>query len=137
MTSLGGEAPVDTIELRGLRVSAYCGVLPEEVERRQPIEMDLDIHCDLSSAGTSDRLADTIDYGALCEAVERVAAGERFSLLEALAERVASVMLSEDARIRGCLVAVRKLRPPVAQQLATAGVRIMRQRDGAAGQQPR
>ncbi len=51
----------DRIELRGLRVSAFCGVLPEEKARRQPFEVDLDVHADLSTASASDDLADTID----------------------------------------------------------------------------
>ena len=64
----------DRIELRGLRVSAFCGVLPEEKARRQPFEVDLDVHADLSTASASDDLADTIDYGVLTAGVAAVAA---------------------------------------------------------------
>jgi hypothetical protein len=38
----------DRIELRGLRVLAYCGALPEEQVRRQPFSIDADIEADLS-----------------------------------------------------------------------------------------
>ena len=51
----------DAIELRSLRVLAFCGILPEEVERRQPFEIDVDVHVDLTAAGTSDDLTQTID----------------------------------------------------------------------------
>lgn len=117
----------DHILLRGHRVLAFCGVLPEEQERRQPFEVDLDVMADLSAAGASDALGDTIDYGELGEKVERAVTDGRFVLLERLAEVIADVVLSEP-RALGVTVEVRKLRPPVAQQLDTSGVRIIRQR---------
>jgi dihydroneopterin aldolase len=71
---------------------------------------------------------DTVDYGAVCEMVERVVRTERFGLLERLAARLAECVLADD-RVRSVTVAVRKLRPPVSQALATAGVRITRERE--------
>lgn len=117
----------DRIELRGLRVLGVCGVLPHEQAGPQPLELDLDVEADLSRAGSSDELDDTVDYGALCARVEEVVAGEKFALLERLASRVAEVVL-EDERVAAVTVGVRKLRPPVPQQLATSGVRIRRAR---------
>lgn len=117
--------PVDVIELRGLRALGFCGALPEEQERRQPFEVDLDVEADLSAAGLSDELGDTIDYGALCAQVESVVVDERFTLMERLAQRIAEVVLA-DQRIDAVTVVVRKLRPPVPQQLETSGVRIRR-----------
>ena len=118
---------VDRIELRGLRALGICGALPEEQVRVQPLEVDLDVGADLSTAGRSDELDDTIDYGALCAGVERVVTGERFTLLERLAQRLADEVLV-DERVLEVTVAVRKLRPPVPQDLATSGVRITRTR---------
>jgi FolB domain-containing protein len=91
----------DVIELRDLRVSAFCGVLPEETTRRQPFAFDLDVHIDLAAAAVSDDLADTVDYGALCGLVAGIAAAERFSLLERFAGRVAEAreILGEDMLI--------------------------------------
>jgi dihydroneopterin aldolase len=124
---LDDPSATDRIELRGLRVVGICGALPEEQDRPQPLEIDLDVHADLGPAGQSDDLADTVDYGALADAVEHLVVGGRFTLLERLAERVAEVVL-EDDRVLLVTVAVRKLRPPVPQQLATCGVRITRGR---------
>jgi len=118
----------DRIELRGLRVLARCGVLPFEREQDQPVEIDLDLMTDLAPAGASDALADTVDYGAVCAAVAQVATGEPVALLERLAGRIAEVVLGLDEHISGVEVAVRKLRPPVPQQLATSGVRVVRRR---------
>lgn len=116
----------DLIELRGLRLTAVVGVLPEERDRPQPLELDLDVETDLSAAGRSDDLADTVDYGGLCALVEQVVVGAGPQLLERLAELVAEAVLGADARIRAVDVAVRKLRPPVPLDLATSGVRVRR-----------
>jgi 7,8-dihydroneopterin aldolase/epimerase/oxygenase len=120
-------ADPDRIELRGLRASGICGALPEERERAQPLEVDLDVETDLRPAGRSDALDDTVDYGALAAGVERVITTGRPVLLERLAEDIAAVVLAV-ARVDAVTVAVRKLRPPVPQQLATSGVRITRRR---------
>jgi dihydroneopterin aldolase len=117
----------DRIELRGLRATGVHGVLPEEQIRAQPFEIDLDVDIDLSAAGTSDRLDDTLDYGALAAAVARVVNGEHHQLLERLAQRIADEALA-DERVQSVTVTVRKLRPPVAEDLATSGVRITRER---------
>ena len=120
-------APTDRIELRGLVPSAICGALPEERERAQPLEIDLDVVADLSVAGVSDELPDTLDYGAITADVERVVTTLEPVLLERLAQAVAEVVLA-DQRVVSVTVTVRKLRPPVPQVLATSGVRITRER---------
>jgi dihydroneopterin aldolase len=118
---------VDRIEVRGLRVVGTHGVLPEERLRGQPFEIDLDVMADLSRAGGSDDLADTIDYGALCQAVAEVISGPHADLIEHLAERIARVVLDgSEGRAQSVTVTVRKLRPPVALQLASAAVTITR-----------
>jgi dihydroneopterin aldolase len=119
----------DRIELRGLRLSGICGALPEERARPQPLEIDLDVAADLRPAGRSDDLAETVDYGAVLDAVEAVVAAGRPMLLEHLAERVAEAVLAL-GRVEAVTVALRKLRPPVPQPLATSGVRITRSRPG-------
>lgn len=118
----------DVIELRGLRLAGVVGVLPHEQAQPQPLELDLDVHLDLAAAGSSDALADTVDYGALCDVAEQVVGTTSYALLEALAEHLARDLLAADTRIEAITVSVRKLRPPVAQQLSTSGVRFTRSR---------
>lgn len=119
----------DVIELRGLRLTTFVGALPEEHERAQPLELDLDVEADLSDAGASDELGDTVDYGALCRMVEEAVTGRgHVRLLEALAERVCAAVLGADARITGVTTVVKKLRPPVPQDLSTSAVRMTRRR---------
>lgn len=115
----------DHISLRDLRVMAFCGVLPEEVERRQPFSIELDIETDLTDAGRTDELADTIDYGAVTAAVVELAENQRFNLLERFAVAVAEVVLGND-RATAVSVTISKLRPPVAHDLAASAVSIRR-----------
>ena len=63
----------------------------------------------------------------LAAMVERIITSERFTLLERLATRIADVALA-DERVDSVTVSVRKLEPPVPQQLTTSGVRITRTR---------
>lgn len=116
------------IELRGLRLVGVHGFLPHEQERAQPFEVDIDIDADLSAAAASDDLADTLDYGALANAAARVVTGEQWKLLERMAARIAEE-ISADDRVRSVRVTVRKLRPPVPLDLASAGVSITRVSD--------
>lgn len=118
----------DVIELRGLRLSGIVGVLPQEQTQPQPLELDLDLRLDLARAGETDDLADTADYGLLCDVADKVVTTTSYALLEALAGHVARALLDADARIDEVTVSVRKLRPPVAQPLSTSGVRITRSR---------
>ncbi len=126
---MSGGGGTDRIELRGLRVTGRVGVLPAEREADQPLELDLDLVVDLAAAAASDDLADTVDYGAVCDAaVDAVRAGHA-DLLERLAARVVDAVLAVDPAIAAVEVAVRKLRPPVPHDLATSGVRLARRRD--------
>jgi dihydroneopterin aldolase len=120
-------ASTDRIELRGLVVTGICGALPEERERAQPLEVDVDVVADLSVAGASDELDDTLNYGVITAALEDVILNGRPFLLEHLAQNLADAVLA-DPRAISVTVTVRKLRPPVPQALATSGVCITRDR---------
>lgn len=109
-----------------MRVLGAHGALPEEQERAQPFELDVDLTADLSLAGRTDALVDTVDYGLVAAAVERVVVDERHRLLERLATRIADDVLALDTRITAVTVSVRKLRPPVPVDLGSAGVTIRR-----------
>jgi dihydroneopterin aldolase len=130
--SVGGpdRGPVegDRLEVRGLRVTAVHGVLPEETDRAQPFELDLDVWADLGPPGRSDDLADTVDYGQLVAVAAAAAGPPPCALLERVATRVAEAVLGADPRVAEVAVTVRKLRPPVPFDLASAGVRVVRRR---------
>ena len=116
---------MDRILVTRLREMGVHGVLAEEQTRAQPFEVDLELFVDLARAGTSDALADTVDYGALSEAVRNVVASEHHQLLERLAQRIADVCRT-DPRVERVVVEVRKMEPPVAAAVDHVGVRIER-----------
>jgi 7,8-dihydroneopterin aldolase/epimerase/oxygenase len=118
----------DRIEILDLRVLGVHGVLPEERERAQPFSVDLVAWVDMAAAQQSDELADTVDYGALAALVAEVVSGRSYQLLEALAGRLADALLGTDPRLLTVEVTVRKLRPPVALDVASTGVRVSRSR---------
>ena len=103
------------------------GVLAEERERAQPFEVDIDVETDLATAGRSDDLADTIDYGWVSEQAAAVVSGAHAELIERVAQDIADAVLV-DQRIAAVTVVVRKLRPPVPLDVATTAVRITRRR---------
>jgi dihydroneopterin aldolase/2-amino-4-hydroxy-6-hydroxymethyldihydropteridine diphosphokinase len=103
------------------------GALAYERERLQPFEVDLDLVSDLRAACRSDDLAETMDYGDICEAARAVIEGPHVALLERLAQLVADAVLeAAGGRADSVVVTVRKLRPPVPAQLESAAVRISR-----------
>jgi dihydroneopterin aldolase len=118
----------DRIEVRGLRVVAVHGTLPHERDTAQPFELDLDVELDTAAAGASDRLEETVDYGEVVARAAGVVRDRSFLLLEALAEAVAGAVLDLDWRVRRVEVVVRKLRPPIAEDVASVGVRVLRGR---------
>jgi 7,8-dihydroneopterin aldolase/epimerase/oxygenase len=118
----------DRIEIRDLRVTGTHGDLPEERERAQPFSVDIVAWVDMEAAQQSDDLADTVDYGMLAEAAAEVVGGRSYRLLEALAGRLASALLIVDPRLEAVEVTVRKLRPPLALDVGSTGVRVRRAR---------
>jgi dihydroneopterin aldolase len=118
----------DRIEIRDLRVMGVHGVLEEEQARAQPFALDIVAWVDTAAAQQSDDLADTVDYGALAETAAEVVGGRSYRLLEALAGRLASALLITDRRLEAVEVTVRKLRPPMALDVGSTGVRVRRAR---------
>lgn len=117
----------DRIELRGLRVFGAHGVHEAERTSPQPFEIDLDIEVYTGASARSDDLSDTADYAAAAEVVTEVLSRPPRRLLETLAEEIATGVL-KDPHVRSVTVGLRKLRPPLPQDLDSAGVRISRSR---------
>ena len=113
----------DRIEISALRLVASVGVLPEEHERPQPLELSLSVEVDLSAAGASDALADTVNYADLIDEALRVAGSRHHELLESLSDEIGRAVLGVDSRIEAVTVSTTKLRPPIGADVATVGVR--------------
>ena len=63
---------MDTIRLTGVQGMGTHGVLDYEHQRTQPFIVDAVLHLDLSRAGSSDDLHDTVDYGRVAKRIVSV-----------------------------------------------------------------
>lgn len=124
-----GGAATGRICVRGIRVWARHGVLPEEQRRGQPFLVDVTVELDLAAAAASDDLDDTVDYGRLASRVAEVAAGGPFRLLETVAGRVLDAVLA-DGRVRAAEVTVHKPRAPLDVPADDVAVTLRRARAG-------
>jgi dihydroneopterin aldolase/2-amino-4-hydroxy-6-hydroxymethyldihydropteridine diphosphokinase len=118
---------MDRIEITGLRVMTLVGVLPHERESAQPLEFDISLEGDLRDAGASDDLVDTAHYGLVAERAAAIARESKDELLERLIHRIAEDALTFD-RVEAVEVVVRKLRPPIPEDVQFTAVRIRRSR---------
>lgn len=116
-----------TIELYGIVLHGYHGVL--EHERREGQQFLVDVELDLADerAAEADQIEDAIDYRAIVACVRQISDARAYQLLEAFASALAEGLLdtSPAAAVR---VRVRKpdvvLDPPVEY----AAVRVERRR---------
>lgn len=118
---------MDSITLRGVSAQGKHGVLDFEHTRAQTFTVDATLYLDLSKAGTSDDLADTVDYGQIAARIVGVIEGEHVDLIEALAARIADSILQTSA-IRRVRVSVHKPAAPITVSFADVEVTIERSR---------
>ncbi|HID95940.1 MAG TPA: dihydroneopterin aldolase [Candidatus Latescibacteria bacterium] len=115
----------DVLRLKGMRFHAYHGVLQEEKGSGQVFEVDLEMAVDLQRPAQTDRLEDTIDYAQLFELIKGIVTGERYNLIETLADRIA-MRVRKDFKVPKITVRVRKLSPPLDGELDHVEVEIRR-----------
>jgi dihydroneopterin aldolase len=118
---------MDRIELRGMSFQGRHGVGDAEREQPQEFKVDVKIEADLTEAGLTDKLVDTIDYTKVRAAAREVIEGESRKLLESLAGAIAQRILAMP-RVEAVSVRVAK-RPASMQPIEAAAVRINRTRE--------
>jgi dihydroneopterin aldolase len=92
------------VELRGIELYGYHGVLEEE--RRDGQRFVYDVELEVGDRGASDRIEDAVDYRDVAATVREVNDGQ-FQLLEALACAVANAIV-ERFSVEHVKVRVRK-----------------------------
>lgn len=127
----GYNRPMDRICLNEMVFYGYHGVLPEEQALGQRFVVDVEMRLDLRPAGEIDDLSFTVNYSDVYADVRDVVTGPSFELIEAVAERIAKVILADHPSVVSVLVRVRKPHVPLAGAvLASAEVCIERDRQG-------
>ncbi|MBA4143891.1 MAG: dihydroneopterin aldolase [Nitrosospira sp.] len=86
---------MDIIFLQELKIKTLIGVYPWELSTAQTIQLDLEIALPTSRACQTDKLDDALDYALIVQRIHETLAQKHFSLLEALAEHIAQLILGE------------------------------------------
>lgn len=121
---------MDRIILTRLAVFARHGVMPEEERLGQRFFISLALDVDLRKAGKSDNVADTVNYGEVADIVMKIATEQRCYLIEALADTIATAILSAYPPVLRAVVKVEKPEAPITHIFDSVAVEIERSRDG-------
>jgi dihydroneopterin aldolase len=115
----------DKIIIDGIEFYGYHGDLPEERELGQRYSVDMELILDSRPSGLSDRIEETIDYASVVKRVHEIGSSEQYHLIEALAERIAVVILDEFSPLE-VRVRVTKTHPPISTPVRNVGIEITR-----------
>ncbi len=116
-------APLDLIFIEGFVGETVIGIHESELHRPQPLVIDVQAGLPRALACDTDRIGDTIDYGVVCERLRRLLVEHRVQLLEAFAETIAEILISEfGAR----WVRVKVVKPKKFADVHAVGVQIER-----------
>ena len=114
---------MDTIFISELKVKTKLGVPEWERMIAQTIILDIEIGYDLAKACKSDAIADTIDYGAVVARIHETLKENSFQLVEALAEHICQLILSEYGALS---VKIKVTKPAILPRLKALGVIVER-----------
>ena len=83
----------DRITLTGLKVFGYHGVFEHEKRDGQDFVLDITLWLDLTTAVTTDDLANTVHYGELAQLAADIISGRPRNLIEAVAGDIADAAM--------------------------------------------
>ena len=115
---------MDLIFIEGFIGETVIGIHETELHRPQPVQVDLQAGLPRSRACNTDRIVDTIDYGAVRERLHHLFAAHDIKLLEAFAETIARILVLE---FGAHWVQVKVTKPRKFADVGSVGVMIERQ----------
>jgi len=118
---------VDKIEIRDLALRTFVGIYPHEKEKKQDVVLNITLEADLSKAGKSDDISDTVDYKTVKNQIVEWVESSQFNLVEHLAEGTAALCLKH-AGVKKVIVTVDK--PGALRYARSVAVTIERTADG-------
>ena len=120
-----GPRAAASVEVTGLSLYTHHGVSDAEQEIGQRLVLDLRFDIADCDATVTDRVEDTIDYGAVCESVALAAQRRSYRTLEALCSDIADRMISEFGAAE-VWVKASKPEPPIALPVESVSVELWR-----------
>lgn len=115
------------IEVKNIRVYTNHGCLPEETKIGSDYRVDIKVNCDLTKSSKTDNLADTVDYVHLNTIVKEEMA-IRAALLEEVAQRINTRVLTELHLVDKVKVKVAKLNPPIGGDVEEVSITLIEKR---------
>lgn len=117
-------APTVTIEVCGLRLWCYHGVMEQERTVGNDFLVDVSLECRVGdSALCDDEISGTVNYADVVDEIKReMAVPSR--LLEHVAWRTAMALRHRFPAIEGGTIRVTKLTPPIAARLGSVAVSL-------------
>ena len=98
---------MDKILIKNLRAKTLLGLYPHERLQTQQVIFTLCLFVDTLTSGITDNISDTVDYEAVSREIVTLCESSSFKLVEALANRVATLVL-EKFKVSRILVTVEK-----------------------------
>ena len=86
---------MDRVFIEDLNIETIIGIFDWEREIRQTVTIDLEMEFDIRKAAESDAIEDTLDYKSVSKRLIHFVEDSEFQLVEALAERCATIVLDE------------------------------------------
>ena len=86
---------MDIIYIRELKVETIISIYDWERETRQVVRLDLEMATDITAAAESDQVEDALNYKSIAKRVISFVEGSEFQLVEALAESIAELIITE------------------------------------------
>ena len=120
---------MDKIVLSNLAFYGYHGVLKEEKVLGQKFFFDLELYSDLTKAGQTDDMNDSVSYADVYNVVKNICENKKFDLLEALSHNIAMQILQDFDLINEVMVRVKKPEAPVSGIFDYFAVEIRRKRN--------
>ncbi len=117
---------LDLIFIEGYVGETVIGIHPSEFHKTQPLVIDVHAGVAHALACDSDHIADTIDYGVVRDRLDALMRDHGVTLLEALAERIAQMLLIDFGAV---WVRVKVVKPRKFDNVQAVGVQIERRRD--------
>ena len=121
--------PEVTIEVSGLSLFTHVGVTAAEREVGQRLLLDLRIDVGECDATVTDRIEDTVDYGAVSEMANLVAQQRSYRTLERLCAAIADRLLDQ-YEAHAVWVKAAKPEPPLPLPVNEVSVEVWREASG-------
>jgi dihydroneopterin aldolase len=117
---------VVSVEVNGLSLYTHVGVTAAEREVGQRLILDIRLELGDAAATVTDDVADTVDYGRVCEIAALVATQRSDKTLERLCTAVADRLL-RDFEVQAVSVKASKPEPPIPLPVEDVSVEVWRE----------